>query len=119
MLSRKLRTDYDVAIPLDLKTGDITRPEQQHEAGPRLLPGGHKEAVARAEDAVEAAILTTFFRVNGHPNGIDAVRIFGADHPGDGVDLARAHAVLVDGERQLRGPGPLSLAETRRHDDEG
>ena len=117
-LSRKLRTDYDVAVPLGLKTGNITRPELEDEADSRLLAGGHEEAVASAEDAVEAAILTTLFRVDGHPHGIDAVRIFGTDRTGDRVDLARAHAVLVDRERQLGGAGPLPLPETRRNEDE-
>ena len=117
--SRKLRTDYDVAVPLHLKTGNVACPELDHEVNPRLLSRADEEAVAGAKDAVEAAILAPFFLVHGHPYRIDAVRIFGADRPGDRVDATRADAVLVDRERQFRGTGALPFPETCGDEQDG
>lgn len=113
-LRRKSRYDHDVRVALDLKTGEIACPQVQWQLLADTPAGGHEEAVARAEDAIEAAILTQLDAVQRDPDGIDAVRIFGADVTGNRVGAACRHRRIVDRKGDARRPRAFPLAEARR-----
>ena len=81
--------------------------------GSGRLPGGHNETIAPGENTTEAAVFGPLIRAQRHPDRIDAVEIFGAQAAGDGIGATRNDRRVVDGERELRWAGALSLAEAR------
>ena len=72
----------------------------------------YHEPVAGAEHVIEPAVFALHDRLQGNPDGVDAVRVVDPDRAGDGVLTARDDERVVDRERQRRRPGALALAET-------
>jgi len=64
--------------------------------GAGRLPGGHNEAIAPGENTTEAAVFGSLIRAQRHPDGIDAVEIFGAQAAADGIGATRNDGRVID-----------------------
>ena len=73
--------------------------------------GGDDEAKPPRKYAAKAAVLTLLGGVERHPDGIDAVEIFGMDRPANRVDAVLGQGRVVERERELWGTGALSVAD--------
>ena len=104
---------------MGLKTGGIASPKRHPDMRPGLRAGGDDDAIAPREDPAEAAVLTLYFGGDGDPDRIDAIEILGANRAGNRIDAARGEGRIVDGERELRRPGPLAFPQTGGSEQKG
>jgi len=96
---------------LGFKPGGIARPKRHRDVGPGSSAGGDDEAKAPRKYAAKAAVLTLLGGVERHPDGIDAVEIFGTDRPTNRVDAVLGQGRVVERERELRGTGARSVPD--------
>ena len=86
--------------------------------GARGGAGGDDDPIAPREHPAEPPVRPPLVGPDGDPHRIDPIEILGAHRPRKRVDAARDEGGIVDRERELRGPGPLPVRETRGDEQE-